>query len=103
MSKRNIIRAWKNAEYRKSLSAEERAQLPENPAGLVELDIDEASSASGGTGTVYTYFFCTCVWTAGYDHTCALVCTVHTAMCGTCVTACSPAGSCAMTCNTVMC
>ncbi len=103
MSKRNIIRAWKNAEYRKSLSAEERAQLPENPAGLVELDIDEASSVSGDNETVYTWFCTSCLFTTGNDPTCALVCSVQTAMCGTCATACSPAGSCAWTCNTVAC
>ncbi len=37
MSHENIIRAWKDTEFRKSLSANERSLLPENPAGLVEL------------------------------------------------------------------
>jgi mersacidin/lichenicidin family type 2 lantibiotic len=37
----NTIKAWKNEDYRLSLSDEERAILPENPAGVVELT-DEA-------------------------------------------------------------
>ncbi len=32
----DIIRAWKDEDYRSSLSEEERNQLPENPAGQVE-------------------------------------------------------------------
>lgn len=35
------INAWKNEEYRMELSDEERAILPANPAGIVELT-DEA-------------------------------------------------------------
>jgi mersacidin/lichenicidin family type 2 lantibiotic len=34
---RNIIRAWKDEEYRHSLPAHLRELLPENPAGLVDL------------------------------------------------------------------
>lgn len=37
MSIEKIIRAWKNPEYRSSLSDTERALLPQHPAGLVEL------------------------------------------------------------------
>lgn len=37
----NTIKAWKNEDYRLSLSDEERALLPANPAGVVELT-DEA-------------------------------------------------------------
>jgi mersacidin/lichenicidin family type 2 lantibiotic len=37
MSHVNIIRAWKDEEYRSSLSDAERALLPDNPAGLIEL------------------------------------------------------------------
>ena len=38
MSNSDIIRAWKDEEYRNSLSEEQRSQLPENPAGMIELD-----------------------------------------------------------------
>jgi mersacidin/lichenicidin family type 2 lantibiotic len=37
MSTRNIIRAWKDEEYRQSLSATEKESMPPNPAGLIEL------------------------------------------------------------------
>lgn len=43
-----IIRAWKDPEYRLNLSAEEQAELPENPAGAIELSDDELDMAVGG-------------------------------------------------------
>ena len=56
MSKMNIIRAWKDREYRNSLTAAERALLPENPAGLVELlDADLAEVAGGDMTHPMTY------------------------------------------------
>jgi mersacidin/lichenicidin family type 2 lantibiotic len=48
MSEQNIIRAWKDAAYRQSLSEGERARLPENPAGLIELAGAELDSVGGG-------------------------------------------------------
>ncbi len=48
LSKASIIRAWKDEEFRNSLSAEERALLPENPVGVVELSDDEIADVSGG-------------------------------------------------------
>ena len=36
MSINKIVRSWEDPEYRHSLSAEERAALPENPAGGIE-------------------------------------------------------------------
>jgi len=48
MSNIDIIRAWKDEEYRESLSAEQKAQLPANPAGLIELTDEDMSSMSGG-------------------------------------------------------
>jgi mersacidin/lichenicidin family type 2 lantibiotic len=50
MSNINIIRAWKDAEYRKSLSAEELAMLPENPAGEVVLKDEDLASMIGAGG-----------------------------------------------------
>lgn len=46
----NIARAWKDAEYRKTLSADELASLPENPVGAVEITDDEASTIMGMGG-----------------------------------------------------
>ncbi|NJN09340.1 MAG: mersacidin/lichenicidin family type 2 lantibiotic [Richelia sp. SL_2_1] len=48
MSNLDIVRAWKDEEYRASLSPEQKAQLPENPAGLIELTNDDMSSLGGG-------------------------------------------------------
>ena len=36
MTTKNIIRAWKDVEYRNSLSENDRASLPPNPAGRYE-------------------------------------------------------------------
>ena len=47
----HIVRAWKDADYRASLSAEELAQLPENPVGMIELTVLEAVSVQGGRVT----------------------------------------------------
>ncbi|WP_228060620.1 mersacidin/lichenicidin family type 2 lantibiotic [Coleofasciculus sp. LEGE 07081] len=44
MSNLDIIRAWKDEEYRNSLSEEQRDQLPENPAGMIELSNTDMES-----------------------------------------------------------
>ena len=43
----DIIRAWKDAQYRESLSDEQRALLPEHPAGLIELADAELETVAG--------------------------------------------------------
>jgi len=48
MSHHDVIRAWKDEEYRLSLSDAERALIPENPAGIVELADSDLDAASGG-------------------------------------------------------
>jgi mersacidin/lichenicidin family type 2 lantibiotic len=48
MSNQNVIRAWRDEEYRSGLSEAEKAQLPANPAGLIELSDAELSGVSGG-------------------------------------------------------
>jgi mersacidin/lichenicidin family type 2 lantibiotic len=77
MSRANIIRAWKDPEYRASLSDTERAMLPEHPAGLVELAPAELNRVEGGDlgytqPALKTYVCVWCVsqkvhknWTAG--------------------------------------
>ena len=47
MNINNIIRAWKDEDYRLSLTAAERAMLPENPAGIVELSDSQLGVATG--------------------------------------------------------
>ena len=47
MSYETIIRAWKNEAYRNSLSAEDLALLPANPAGVIELTDADLTQANG--------------------------------------------------------
>ena len=48
MSNIDIIRAWKDENYRNSLSDEQRSQLPQNPAGIIDLSEDDMESIVGG-------------------------------------------------------
>lgn len=52
MTKLEIIRAWKDEDYRSSLSETDRASLPLDPAGVLELSDLELRGAEGGTVTV---------------------------------------------------
>lgn len=45
----DLIRAWKDEDFREGLNLEQQAQLLENPAGMVELTDEELGSADGGT------------------------------------------------------
>lgn len=47
MSPRDIIRAWKDEDYRDGLSEAERAALPEHPAGAAELTDDDLRGVTG--------------------------------------------------------
>jgi mersacidin/lichenicidin family type 2 lantibiotic len=44
----DIARAWKDEEYRNSLSEEQKAQLPDNPAGQFELTDEDLNDVAGG-------------------------------------------------------
>ncbi len=44
----NVIRAWKDSEYRRSLSATERELMPLHPAGLLELTDADLAEVAGG-------------------------------------------------------
>ena len=52
MTQQQIIRAWKDPEYRASLSPAELRALPAHPAGLVEMNDGELMEVSGGTTLV---------------------------------------------------
>jgi mersacidin/lichenicidin family type 2 lantibiotic len=43
----DIIRAWKDESYRSSLSSQEQAMLPENPAGALDLSDAELETIQG--------------------------------------------------------
>lgn len=47
MSNLDIIRAWRNPRYMRSLSAEQLQRLPGNPAGPSDLTADEMKAAAG--------------------------------------------------------
>ncbi|MFY0528772.1 mersacidin/lichenicidin family type 2 lantibiotic [Archangium gephyra] len=44
----DIVRAWKDEQYRMSLTESERANLPANPAGMVELTDADLDGVAGG-------------------------------------------------------
>jgi mersacidin/lichenicidin family type 2 lantibiotic len=44
----DTVRAWKDPEYRKTLTPQELASLPPNPAGDSALTADELEKVSGG-------------------------------------------------------
>jgi mersacidin/lichenicidin family type 2 lantibiotic len=51
MNKADVIRAWKDPLYRASLTAEERAQLPDHPSAFVELEDEQLKLTSGAVIT----------------------------------------------------
>lgn len=50
MKKIDVVRAWRDEEYRNSLTEEERACLPENPAGMAVVEDSVLKTISGGCG-----------------------------------------------------
>ena len=52
-----IILAWKDEEFRMSLSADERQALPENPAGLLDLSNTNLKGAARVTYTPSFFLF----------------------------------------------
>jgi mersacidin/lichenicidin family type 2 lantibiotic len=59
MSLENIIRAWKDADFRHTLSENERALLPEHPAGSIELTDTELGKVAGGRFDITAGAVCT--------------------------------------------
>ncbi len=66
MKRETIVRAWKDPEFRASLTSEERASLPDCPAGpaFTELSESELEDAVGGGVLAYDVDGCICSkWT----------------------------------------
>ena len=61
MSSQNIVRAWKDAAFRNGLTEAERAALPPNPAGVVELSDADLGKVSGGF--LFSRWVCTPICT----------------------------------------
>ncbi len=67
MKNAQVIRAWKDVEYRLGLSQAERGLLPAHPSGAIELSEAELAGASGGTIVVSVLcrpisWFCQATW-----------------------------------------
>jgi mersacidin/lichenicidin family type 2 lantibiotic len=84
MSKTTIIQAWKNQEFRKSLSEAELANLPANPAGATMLSGSELDQVSGGlppsTAKCTDMGQCTVVCTYQdwcFSNVCSVLCTQY--------------------------
>lgn len=80
MSTVDIIRAWKDKNYRESLSEVERALLPDHPAGAIELPENVLVSIVGEAGAGWTKYGETCT-VSGDQYSCGWVCT-KTTECG---------------------
>jgi mersacidin/lichenicidin family type 2 lantibiotic len=52
----DVIRAWKDAAYRESLSEEDLRAVGQNPAGVVDLTDEQLKQASGLSGIIVTTF-----------------------------------------------
>ena len=50
----DVERAWKDPEYRKTLTPEELANLPENPAGSSAISPEDLGDVSGGITCSHT-------------------------------------------------
>ena len=48
MTSKNIVRAWKDPDYRSTLSASELASLPAHPSGRIELTDVDLDDVTGG-------------------------------------------------------
>jgi mersacidin/lichenicidin family type 2 lantibiotic len=49
MSPNDIVRAWKDEEYLSNLNASDRAGMPEDPAGAIEISDRDLGDVSGST------------------------------------------------------
>jgi mersacidin/lichenicidin family type 2 lantibiotic len=52
MKQEEIIRAWKDEDYRSSLNETQLRALPEHPSGLIELSGEEMATVGGQTTSV---------------------------------------------------
>ena len=57
MSANEIIRAWKDEEYRLSLTEAERSQLLQNPVGAIELTTPDLSASGRAVRDGRVWFF----------------------------------------------
>ncbi len=53
MSDLNLIRAWKDEEYRSTLGADDLAGAPPNPAGAFGMSLTEVNEIMGPHGSLF--------------------------------------------------
>ena len=72
----DMIRAWKDEAYRQSLTSEQQASLPQNPAGALELSENELETIHGTEGGTFMNTFATtaCTQSAGVCFTFGVAC-----------------------------
>jgi len=59
MKTNEVIRAWKDEDYRETLTPEHRAKLPQHPAGRIEFEQPELEDeAPLRAARKYTFFHC---------------------------------------------
>ena len=82
MSRLDVVRAWKDEDYRMSLTEAERRLVPINPAGLIEISDAELGAAAGGDQypTLMSFQFI-CSWVGGCNSQFWQVCTGDLAPC----------------------
>lgn len=57
MSQADIIRAWRDTEYRLSLTDAERALIPSHPAGLSEIQKDVLKGGPTASISPFSYIY----------------------------------------------
>jgi mersacidin/lichenicidin family type 2 lantibiotic len=70
MKKNQILTAWRDEEYFLSLTDEERAQIPEHPAGVLAVEDDLLRTITGGCGPYKTLSGAGCGPTSAYCTPC---------------------------------
>ena len=69
MNGEQIVRAWKDEDYRLGLSEAELSALPENPAGLLELSDPDLGDVAGQTLITFCITVVTPLLTPSIDPT----------------------------------
>jgi mersacidin/lichenicidin family type 2 lantibiotic len=64
----DVIRAWKDEQYRASLTEEQRASLPANPVGMIDVSDAELEDVVGGLKNCSSYEASAC---CSLDGTCS--------------------------------
>jgi mersacidin/lichenicidin family type 2 lantibiotic len=74
MTNREIIRSWKDEDYRLSLASGELALLPENPAGLMELTDEDLRNIDGAATPLISFTVASIVFEVTHHSSWFLAC-----------------------------